>query len=116
MQVINETRRVALATRAERASNVWQRGLGLMGRHSLPEGYGLIIDPCKSIHMWFIRLSIDVCHVDGDHRVVRVLHAIQPWRIGPIVWKSRYVVELPAGTARITGTEQGDQLRLVDLT
>jgi len=114
MQIVNDTRHVALAVHAERAANMWMRGIGLMGRASLPEGYGLIIDPCKSIHMLLMRLPIDVCHVDRDDRVVRVLHSIRPWRVGPFVWMSHYVVELPAGTARGTGTEVGDQLRMVD--
>jgi uncharacterized membrane protein (UPF0127 family) len=79
-----------------------------MGRTQLPDGYGLVIDPCGSIHMFFMRIPIDVCHVDKKHRIVRILHSIKPWRVGPIVWKSKYVVELPAGTVRRTGTEVGD--------
>ena len=64
--------------------------------------------------MCFMRIALDVLHVDSRDRVVRVLHDIRPWRLGPLVWRGKYVVELPAGTANRTGTQIGDQLVLED--
>ena len=110
LKILNTTQGTYLATRAERAATFWQRGLGLMGRASLPEGYGLIISPCRSIHMFWMRMPIDVCHVDAHDRVVRLLPEIKPWRIGPIVWRGKYVIELPPGTAAKSATKPGDQL------
>jgi uncharacterized membrane protein (UPF0127 family) len=83
-----------------------------MFRKSLPEGSGLVLKPGGQIHMFFMRFPLDVIHADRDGRVLRILHGIKPWRVGPMVRKSRTVVELPAGTAARTGTIEGDILTL----
>jgi len=44
--------------------------------------------------------------------VLRVLAGIKPWRLGPIVRGSKYVLELPAGTVARTGTQQHDIIQL----
>ncbi len=115
-EVRNVTRGTVLASEAELATSLWGRFKGLMFRNGLPEGGGLVIRPCGSIHMFFMRFAIDVIHAgkaeDGGDPIVRVIHSIKPWRAGPIVWKSKYVIELPAGTLERTGTQAGD---LVDV-
>lgn len=113
MRVINSSRGTVLAERAEVARTWWARGKGLLGRRALPEGGGLIIDPCSSIHTWFMAFPIDVAFVAADGRVVRVAHTLRPWRIGPLARGVRYVVELPAGTLARTGTAANDYLTLV---
>jgi uncharacterized membrane protein (UPF0127 family) len=69
-----------------------------MGRASLPAGDGLWIEPCNSIHMFFMRFAIDAVFLDRDNRVKRVLRNLKPWRVSPIVFGARTVVELPAGS------------------
>ena len=108
--IVNESRGAVIADKVEVAESFWSRGKGLIGRKSLAEGYGLVIRPCGSIHMFFMSIPLDVLHVDKDGRIVKILHEIKPWRVGPIVFKSKWVVELPAGTARRSGTEEGDVL------
>jgi len=89
-----------LAERVERATSVWKRFVGLMGRARLDPGEGLWIDPCNSIHMFFMRFPIDAVFLDRGLRVKRVCPGIKPWRVSPIVFGARSVVELPAGTVR----------------
>ena len=112
VRVINTTRSAVLAARAGFANSMLSRGVGLLGQDHLPEEGGLVIDPCTSIHMFFMRFAIDALYVSGDGVVLRVVPHLRPWRLGPIVLRSRYVVELPAGTAARTGTQPGDQLRV----
>jgi hypothetical protein len=69
-----------------------------MGRASLPAGEGLWIEPCNSIHMFFMRFAIDAVFLDRDNRVKRVVRDLKPWRVSPIVFGARTVVELPAGS------------------
>jgi uncharacterized membrane protein (UPF0127 family) len=57
---------------------------------------------------------IDVVYVDSGGHVVGILHRFRPWRLGPIVWRSRWVIELPAGTAEATGLQIGDAVELID--
>ncbi|MCA1598203.1 MAG: DUF192 domain-containing protein [Chloroflexi bacterium] len=108
LRVINQSRGTTIADRVEVAASFWARGKGLIGRKSLPEGYGLVIKPCGSIHMFFMAIPLDVLHLDREGRVLRVLTGIKPWRFGPIVRGGKSVIELPAGTAARTGTTAGD--------
>ena len=92
-----------VADHLEIADTVWSRFLGLMGRRELPAGHGLLIRPCSSIHMFFMRFALDVLFVDADGRVVRVLHSIRPWRASMPVRGAKAAIELPAGTAHARG-------------
>ncbi len=111
-RIVNSDRGTVLAERAEIARSFWTRGIGLMGRRGLPEGGGLVIDPCGSIQTWFMAFPIDVLHVDRQGTVCRVVAEMAPNRVGPLVWGSSYVVELPAGTALASGTCVGDRIAL----
>lgn len=114
VHVVNRSRGVVLADRVEVASSWWARARGLIGRRNLPPGFGLVITPCGAIHMLLMTIPLDVVHVDRTGRVLRILHGIRPWRLGPLVPRSRWVIELPAGVARATGTQVGDLIELVE--
>ena len=101
-----ETGRV-IATDVEVARSSWARFMGLMGRPSMPPGSGLWIEPCNSIHMFFMRFAIDVLFLDRQMRVKKVMLNLKPWRVSPIVFGARTTVELPSGTLAdrsLTGT------------
>jgi hypothetical protein len=115
MRVVNRSRDTVLAEQAGVARSWWARGKGLLGRRGLPEGSGLVIDPCSSIHTWFMAFPIDVAFVAADGRVVRTAHALRPWRFGPFARRVRYVVELPAGVLARSDTQPDDYLELVSL-
>lgn len=110
--ILNQTRHCTVAIQAELARSFWARGRGLMGRTALPEQYALIICPEWSIHTFFMRVPIDVLFVDRDDRVVGLREAMPPNRpfAGVAPWRGHYVIELPAGVIRSTGTAVGDQL------
>lgn len=113
--LVNESRRSVVAKRVDTANSVWSRFRGLMLRaeDDFVAGDALIIDPCSSIHMFFMRFPIDVLYVNREGEIVRIQESIKPWRIGPLYTRgARYVVELPAGTVRASGTRVGDRLRL----
>ena len=113
VRIENLSKQTLLAERSELANSPWRRMKGLLGRDRLPAGEGLVIQPCQSVHTWFMRFPIDVLHVDGQGIVRRILHSLPPNRLGPIVWQGRLVIELPAGVAAATSTEVGDRLALV---
>ncbi len=116
VKLVNETRNVVVAQKAEVADSLWTRFVGLMGRGELGTGRGLVIQPNNSIHMFFMRFAIDVLHVSKDGTVLKILHSIKPWRVGPIVKKCHSTIELPAGTAAATGTVEGDQIAVFPLS
>lgn len=97
--------------RANVARNVWSRFWGLMLRGSLPEGEGLIIDPCYSVHTLFMRFPIDVIFLDRENRVLKVAENLRPFRAS-IGRGARKVLELPAGSARRAGVRVGDVMAI----
>jgi uncharacterized membrane protein (UPF0127 family) len=108
VRVVNRTRGEVLAERAELANNPWTRFLGLMGRPELPPGTGLVLQPGGGIHMWFMRIPLDVLHIDKNDRVTHVLRGIKPWRFGPLFVGGKRAIELPVGAA--DGTQVGDEV------
>ena len=114
LRVVNRTRDLVLADCADVAASSWRRMRGLLGRPTLARGRGLLIAPCQGVHTLGMTYPIDVVHLDPNGVVRKVLHAVRPWRLGPLVWRSRFVLELPAGGA--DGTVVGDQLTLLALS
>jgi uncharacterized membrane protein (UPF0127 family) len=114
IQIFNQTRDRVLADQGELARSFWARGIGLMGRATLPQGYALIIYPEWSIHTFFMRVAIDVLFVDRADRVVGLHEAMPPSRpfAGVAPWRGHYVIEMPAGVIGATSTALGDQLVL----
>jgi len=98
-----------IATDATQATSAWARTRGLMLRTSLEPGEGLVIRPCGSIHMMFMRFAIDAVFFDREGRVTRVARNVRPWIGVAFGGKgAKGVVELPAGSAR--QVEPGHQL------
>ena len=109
VRIVNATRGTDLAAAAEWAASPARRMRGLLGRSSLPEGCGMVLQPCGSIHTLFMRFPIDVAFVGRDGRVVKTVHALPPYRLAA-ARGSRLCVELPAGTLARSGTRPGDLL------
>ncbi len=108
----NVTKGTVLAEHSRRASGPFGRGIGLMGRRSLPAGDGLIIQPCNSVVSFFMRFPIDVLFMNGEGEILYILPEMVPWRTSKIVRGAKYVVELPAGTAESAQTEVGDRIEI----
>lgn len=113
VQVENQSRNTILLRRGKMANTRWTRLRGLIGVRDLPEGHGIVIDPCRGVHCMFMSIPIDVIYVDRNHHVVGLDPGMKPWTIGKIYRHSRYVIEAPAGTIERTQTQIGDQLRVV---
>ncbi len=73
-------------------------------------GEGLLIAPCNSIHMFFMRFSLDVIFINEQNRVVFMYEGIKPWRIGRIVRGAKSAIELPERTISASATQVGDIL------
>ena len=110
MPIINTTQATTLASYVEIADNPEKRMKGLLGRHSLSEGYALVITRCNSIHMLFMKFSIDVVFLDKKNRVVGLVPNIKPFQFSPIFWKASCALELPVGVIELTKTQIGDQI------
>lgn len=79
------------------AETFWTRFMGLMGRARLPHREGLLIRPCNSIHMFFMRFPIDVVFLDRDYRIVKLIRSLEPGKVVGIVQGAVQVLEVVAG-------------------
>ena len=100
-------RGVALATELEIATSFAARSKGLLGRRGLRADTGMLIDPCPSVHTWFMLFPIDVVFLDKHNRVVGLKRNLKPFRMA-WSWRGVKTLELPAGTIALTGTLLGD--------
>src|SRR4051812_13426039 len=95
LTIRNETKICLVADKARRAKGFVGRGRGLMLAADLPEGGGLVIEPCNSIHMFFMRYPLDIIFVDKSGVVLFMYQGIKPWRMGRLVRGARTAIELP---------------------
>jgi len=102
-----------VAGRVRVADSFWGRFRGLMfSPHLLPEE-GLLLIPCTSIHMLFMRYPIDAAFLTDDDRVVACYHSLRPWT-GLSGWHrdAGKVLELASGALSSVGVKPGEQLFL----
>jgi uncharacterized membrane protein (UPF0127 family) len=110
-QAVNTTRGTVLASRLELAGTGDTRKKGLLGRNGLEPGEGLWIAPCESVHTFFMRFAIDLVYLDRKRKVRKVRHGVGPWRVSAC-FSAHSVLELPAGSVRVTQTEVGDTVEI----
>ena len=113
MRVTRSSDGAVLGDRIRVAATFWQRFRGLMLVPALEPGEGLLLEPCTSIHMMFMKFPIDAVFLDAENRVLKIYPALPPWT-GCSGWhrQAAKVLELPAGTAAPISLVQGDQLNL----
>ncbi len=114
LRVWNQTRGTRLATQAGLADNYWLRLRGLLGRPPLRPGDGLLITPCRGVHMLGMKYPIDVAFLDGNGIVVGVVEDLAPGKKSAWFRTAKQALELPAGLLAATGTREGDRILIED--
>lgn len=94
------------------ADTFFPRMKGLLGRKYFPFGQALVITRCQSVHMVFMRFSIDAVFVNKRHCVIGIIQNLKPFQLSPIFWGSSYVIELPLGSVAASKISEGDQIEL----
>lgn len=107
MVIVNVTRGTAIARHIDIAASFRARAQGLIGRADLPADHAFVLYPCNGVHALFLAFPLNVIYLDRDDRVL-LASCLRPWHVGPIVWRSRTVIELPTGTVARTETVAGD--------
>ncbi len=96
------------------ADSFVSRFMGLMFKGSIERGLVLRIPEGRGrrgsgIHMFFMRIPLDVLFLDEEKVVVDEVH-LKPWQMYNPKKPARFVVELQKGTLKSSGTEIGDEL------
>jgi uncharacterized membrane protein (UPF0127 family) len=110
LRVVNTRRNRELGARIGLADGWFARLRGMLGRPAPEPGEGLLLTPCRSVHMYGMAFSLDVAFLDAEGAVVAAYRSLSPgFRTG---WHRNAVhaLELPAGTLDDSGTVIGDVL------
>ncbi|MEX1029876.1 MAG: DUF192 domain-containing protein [Paenibacillaceae bacterium] len=109
--LINKETGKVLANDVCMARTFWSRFRGLMFTSVFRPGTALHIQPCRSIHTFFMRYPIDVLYLDSNLKVIAVEENVKPGKFGRIHRKASSVVELPIGVVSETETEIGQEVQ-----
>jgi uncharacterized protein len=110
IRVVNQVRGTVLGTRVRLANDLAGRVRGFLFRPPPSAGEGILLSPCRAVHMYGIRFPLDVVFISEDGRVVATYRELAPWRRSRIHGSALHALELPAGTIRATDTAVGDLL------
>ena len=114
-RLIRESDGKVLAEALEIADTPATRFWGLLGRSSFPKGRALLISECASVHMFFMRISLDVVFCGTDNKIVAVYPNLKPWRATSYIRDAWYAIEFPVGTLAELGIGLGDEMRVEPL-
>lgn len=114
--VINRTRKTSLGM-VKFADTFISRFRGLMLRRDIDDGLVLEIPPGRGrygsgIHMFFMRVPLDVLFLDEDMVVLETVQ-LEPWQYYNPRKPARYVVELRRGVLEKSGTLAGDLIEFI---
>jgi uncharacterized protein len=90
------------------AATPLERARGLLGATEVGEGQALLLRG-RQVHTIGMSFPIDVVHLRSDGRILKV-KTINPGRLGPMVVRGRWVLELDAGAAGRLGLRPGGYL------
>jgi len=112
MRVVRATNRrgPVLGDRICVADRWWPRFRGLLGRRGLEPGEGLLLEPCRAVHMLGMRFALDIAFLDRDGTVVAAYADLRPGARTGWHRKATRALELPAGALAASGTREGDQI------
>ena len=108
-----------IADKCHVAESFWERFVGLIGRSGLEVGEGLFFPGCNSVHMWFMRIAIDVVFLRSEtgsdgmtkHIVTSMRENLRPWRPHPATdLRAMDALELATGAVKKFGIQKGDEI------
>ena len=115
VRLYNVTRSKVLCENCRIADNIFTRVRGLLGRSTLHQDEGLLIVPCPSIHMFGMKMSLDVVFLTKENIVTDFVENIAPGQYYVAqnqFGKAHSALEIAPGIIAATSTRRGDEIRL----
>ena len=110
LRVVNTGRNRELGTRIGLADSWLMRLRGMLARPAPAAGEGLLLTPCRSVHMYGMRFSLDIVFLDANRAIVAAYRSLPPGARTRWHRNAVHVLELPAGTLEESGTVVGDMI------
>jgi len=110
----NHSKNNTLAGKKELCSSLFSKFRGMMFRRYRPD-FGLVFSFKReqdiALHMLFVFFQIDILWLDSKKKVTGIKENAKPFNpyISPDK-KAKYVIEVPSGTIKRTGTSIGDRI------
>jgi len=121
LQLVREG--VVLMNQVKLARTFVSRLRGLLGVRSLDEQQGLILAPCREIHMWFMGISIDVVFLKvsspeaGEWEICSIHSNLPAWKALPVGDRcAQIALEIPAGGAERLGLSRNQRVSFIPHT
>lgn len=99
-----------VVTKVEVADTYWKRFKGLLGQKEMPQNYALIINPCKQVHMFFMKFPIGAIFLNEQNAVI-AKEQLKPWEVSKLQKKAKTIIE--TSPAKLELVELGDVLKIV---
>lgn len=107
---VRRTDGAPVAARVGLADGAWLRLRGMLGRPAPGTEEGLLLVPCRAVHMLGMRYPLDVAFLDREGRVVAAYPDLAPGGRTGYHREARAALELAPGTLARTGTRVGHRL------
>ena len=108
LRIVNRTRNRVLGSHVGLANRWWLRARGFMGRAQPGPGEGLLLSPCRAVHMHGMKYPLDVLFLGREGQVMAAYPDLEPGRRTAWHARARHALEVPAGTIAETETCEGD--------
>lgn len=105
-------RTLALDLPITKADTYLKRLKGLMFETKPFANKGLLLTPCDSIHMFFMKFPLDIVFLDEENTIVDIRCNLQPWKIAIPKKKAYATLELPVGLIQKYNIQVGDKLAM----
>lgn len=112
MRIITDGEGRELPIKILEYNSFWKRFKGLMFRFQPIENEGILIEPCNSIHMFFMFFAIDVVFLNDRNEIVFIKEDLKPWSAVFPVKHASSALELPVGTVSRFGIRIGDKVEV----
>ncbi len=99
-----------LFSRVRLANSFGARLRGLMFYPEMPDIDGLLLVSCSFVHMFWRRVPLDLIYLSRDREVLLTVEDLAPYKIGPFVKKSFFILETAAGIVALKNIRRGDQI------
>lgn len=108
--VVSTQNEKVIADRVREARSFMTRLKGLLFEKSIEENEGLLLHPCKSIHMAKMKFPLDIVFMDEDFTIIATYSNLAPWKRTAWHNDAKYALELKAKRLRKFEINEGDKL------
>lgn len=115
IKIINKDTNKIIAEKVLVANSFWTRFKGLMLKTNLKDYDGILLYPCKAIHMLFMFISIDVIFMDINKKIIAIYSNLIPWiSYTRYHTDAFYTLELRPGSISQNNLKIGNNLDFID--